>query len=180
MLEIVVPKLELFDNEKQEFIEKEKEFKLQLEHSLVSLSKWESKWKKPFLTKDKKVLEERTKEEFIDYIRCMTITQNVPDSIYDRLTSQNIIDIKNYMEDSMTATWFKNEAKKPSNEVITSEILYYWMIENGMDVAIYQKWHLNRLFTLLRVITEKSNTKPMKKGDILRNYASLNKARRKH
>ena len=92
----------------------------------------------------------------------------------------NIIDIKNYMEDSMTATWFKNEAKKPSNEVITSEILYYWMIENGMDVAIYQKWHLNRLFTLLRVITEKSNTKPMKKGDILRNYAALNKVRRKH
>lgn len=180
MLEIIVPKLELFDNDKQEFIEKEKEFKLQLEHSLVSLSKWEAKWKKPFLTKNKKELEERTKEEFVDYIKCMTITQNVPDSVYNRLTAQNLIDIKNYMEDSMTATWFKDKNQRPSSEVITSEILYYWMIEQGMDVAIFQKWHLNRLFTLLRVITEKENKKPMKKSDILKNYAALNKARRKH
>lgn len=180
MLEILVPKLELFDNDKQEFIEKEKEFKLQLEHSLVSLSKWESKWKKPFLSNNKKGIEDRTKEEFIDYIKCMTITQNVPDSVYSRLTAKNLIDIKNYMEDSMTATWFKDSNKKPSTEIITSEILYYWMIEQGMDVAIYQKWHLNRLFTLLRVVTEKQNNKPMSKSELAKHYSSLKKARRKH
>lgn len=179
MLELIIPKKEVFDNDKQEFIIKEKEQKIQLEHSLVSLAKWESKWKKPFMVKDPKQVEERTKEELLDYIKCMTITQNVNDEVYNRITNQQIIMIQNYMKDKMTATWFKEDPnKRHSNEIITAEIIYYWMIQHNIPMEC-QKWHLNRLLTLIRVCSEKENKKPMKSSEILRNQAALNRARRK-
>ena len=174
MLRITVPAAEYFDESRQMFIQK-KEQTLQLEHSLVSLSKWEAKWKKAFLGKEGKTL-----EETLDYIRCMTITQNVDPEVYTRLTNANIKEINEYIGDPMTATTFrKDNPGHPSRETITSELVYYWMIANNIPPE-YQKWHLNRLLTLIRVCTIK-NTPPKKRGksEIMRQNAALNAARRK-
>lgn len=174
MLRITVPAAEYFDESRQMFIQK-KEQTLQLEHSLVSLSKWEAKWKKAFLGK-----EEKTFEETLDYIRCMTITQNVDPEVYTRLTNENIREINDYIGDPMTATTFrKDNPGHPSRETITSELVYYWMIANNIPPE-YQKWHLNRLLTLIRVCTIKNTpTKKRGKSEIMRQNAALNAARRK-
>lgn len=174
MLQITIPAAELYDETKQEFIYT-KEQTLKLEHSLVSLSKWESKWKKPFISK-----ENRTVEETIDYIKCMTITQNVDPDIYNYVTNKNIQEVNDYIGDSMTATTFsENGVSRPSKEIITSELIYYWMIAFNIPVE-FQKWHLNRLLTLIRVCNIKNQPdKKMSKGDILRRNAELNAARRK-
>lgn len=175
MLIITIPAIEGFDDEKQEFIPLVKEQTLQLEHSLVSLSKWESKWNKAFLSK-----EEKTMEETIDYIKCMTITQNVNPEVYDRLSRSNIEDINDYVAAPMTATTFHNDTQKGrGTETVTSELIYYWMISLNIPMEC-QKWHLNRLLTLIRVCNIK-NTPPKKrsKKDIASQYASLNAARRK-
>lgn len=156
MLDIVVPGIEFWDEKKEEFIAEKTQF-LQLEHSLVSLAKWESKWCKPFLDKD-----DKTTEQVIDYIRCMTITQNVKPEVYDRLTSKIFDTIKAYIDAPMTATWFKKEQSKKNNEVITAEIVYYWMIVQNIPMEC-QKWHLNRLLTLIRVCGIK-NSPPKKRG----------------
>ncbi len=122
MLRITIPSTELWDEGKQEFVYT-KEQTLQLEHSLVSLSKWESRWNKPFLTK-----REKTVEETIDYVRCMTLTQNVNSNVYSYLTNANIARINKYIEASMTATTFsEDKSRKNSREQITSELIYYWM-----------------------------------------------------
>ena len=145
MLQITIPAMEQFDDEKEEFIST-KEQTLLLEHSLVSLSKWESKWCKPFFTK-----EEKSYEETIDYIRCMTITQNVKPEVYYGVTSENIDDVLKYINAPMTATTFTNRKKTSSNrEQITSELIYYWMIAFNIPFEC-QKWHLNRLITLIEV-----------------------------
>ena len=121
MLQLVLPRIEGWDEENEEFVTIAKEQKLTLEHSLVSLSKWESKWHKPFLTKDTKSV-----EETLDYIRCMTLTQNVDPNTYKRITNEHINQVNAYIADTMTATWFRKDAvKKPSNETITSERIYY-------------------------------------------------------
>ena len=174
MLRITVPAAEYFDESRQMFIQK-KEQTLQLEHSLVSLSKWEAKWKKAFLGK-----EEKTLEETLDYIRCMTITQNVDPEVYTRLTNANIKEINEYIGDPMTATTYRKENPgHPSRETITSELVYYWMIANNIPPE-YQKWHLNRLLTLIRVCTIKNTpTKKRGKSEIMRQNAALNAARRK-
>ena len=123
MLRITIPAKELWDEEKEEFIST-KEHTLDLEHSLVSLSKWESKWKKPFLT-DKPL----NSEELIDYVRCMTITQNVSDDVYERITPQILKQVMDYTQDPMTATWIREEKTgKRGSEQITSELIYYWMV----------------------------------------------------
>ena len=122
MLEIKIPESESFDNEKQEFI-KEKEITLQLEHSLISISKWESKWNKPFL--DNKI--EKTYEETFDYVKCMTINK-VDNSVYFKLTQEDMNKISRYITASMTATTFLKTQKSGNREVITNEIIYYWMI----------------------------------------------------
>jgi len=173
MLQIIVPELEKYDEIKNEFI-KSKEQVLQLEHSLVSLSKWESKWCKPFLNKDIK-----TNEETIDYIRCMTMTQNVPKQTYDNLTNGNMKDVTRYIDASMTATTFGNDTKDTSREIITSEIIYFWMISYNIPFDC-QKWHLNKLLTLIRVC-DKKNTKekPMSKSEIMSKNTRLNNERRK-
>lgn len=172
MLKIVIPGIELYDEEKEEFITTKPQT-LHLEHSLVSLAKWESKWNKPFLTKDNK-----TYEETIDYIRCMTITQNVSEDTYRLLTSENIQQINEYINLPMTATTFSNQKKTPSKEVVTAEIIYYWMISLNIPFEC-QKWHLNRLLTLINVCNIKNQPKKkMSKRDILNRNKALNKARR--
>lgn len=173
MLKITIPKQELFDESKMEFITT-RETTLQLEHSLVSLSKWESKWCKPFLSK-----EEKTFEETLDYIRCMTITQNVQPTTYTLLTSQHLIDINKYIESPMTATVFADEKNKTTNrEVITAEIIYYWMISLNIPFEC-QKWHLNRLLTLINVCSIKNQPqKKMSRKEILERNRALNLARR--
>lgn len=172
MLQITIPKTDLFNEETQEFIEI-KEQTLSLEHSLVSVSKWEAKWKKPFLGNDTK-----TQLEMMDYIRCMTITQNVDPKIYYGLSNENMLAVKAYIEDSMTATTFKNRNGPKSREIITAEIIYYWMIELGIPFEC-QKWHLNRLLTLINVCSIKNTpAKKMSRKDALAQQSQLNAARR--
>ena len=177
MLRIDIPLTdEIWDEEKQEFVEPKVQT-LQLEHSLVSLSKWESKWHKPFLTQDKKTL-----EETIDYIRCMTITQNVPPSVYDKVTDDVINKVNEYIENPMTATWFNNpkgSKGKKNNEQITNELIYYWMTTCHIPFEC-QKWHLNRLLTLIQIcdIKNRPNDK-MTKKEIRESNRALNEARRK-
>lgn len=175
MLTITVPAAEFWDEIHEEFIYK-KEQTLQLEHSLVSLSKWESKWNKAFLGKEPK-----TDEEILDYIRCMTITQNVNPEIYTRLSDENYSAINAYIEAPMTATVFRedNKTNKNSGKVITSERIYYWMISYNIPVE-FQKWHLNRLLALIRVCNDE-NTPPKKMGERERAelWAKVNAERKK-
>ena len=174
MLQITIPAVELWDERKQEFVTT-KEQTLQLEHSLVSLSKWESKWCKPFLTK-----QEKTFEETLDYIKCMTITQNVDPEVYNYLTNENIEEIKKYIETPMTATYFSDDKTvKSSREQITAELIYYWMIALNIPFEC-QKWHLNRLLTLIKVCNIKNQPpKKLSKKEIMSRNAALNAARRK-
>lgn len=174
MLKIIVPATEYFDEINEEFINK-KEQTLQLEHSLVSLSKWESKWNKAFLGK-----QEKTDEEILDYVRCMTLTQNVDPEVYSRLSAENYAAINAYIEAPMTATCFFDEKKgQRSKETVTSELIYYWMISYNIPVE-FQKWHLNRLLTLIRVCNVK-NTPPKKRSqrEIMKRQAAINAANRK-
>ena len=175
MLQITIPAVDqCWDEQKQEFISM-KEQKLQLEHSLVSLSKWESKWHKAFLTK-----QDKTYAETLDYIRCMTITPNVDPQVYNFLTVDNINQINDYIAAPMTATVFSEDNSGRNNrEVVTSELIYYWMIALNIPFEC-QKWHLNRLLTLIRVCNIK-NTPPKKrsKNEIMSRNAALNAARRK-
>jgi len=174
MLQITIPAVELWDERKQEFVIT-KEQTLQLEHSLVSISKWESKWCKPFLSK-----QEKTSEETLDYIKCMTITQNVDPEVYNYLTIGNINEINEYIETPMTATYFSDEkTNKTSREQVTAELIYYWMIALNIPFEC-QNWHLNRLLTLIKVCSIK-NQPPKKRSrkEIMSRNAALNAARRK-
>lgn len=175
MLQIKVPlNPEGWDEEKQEFIPPKEQI-LQLEHSLVSLSKWESKWCKPFLTK-----QEKTYEETIDYIKCMTLTQNVKPEVYACLTRENIKQINEYIDAPMTATYISEDKNgKGSREQVTAELIYYWMIALNIPFEC-QKWHLNRLITLIRVCNVKNQPpKKMSKRELMNRNAALNAARRK-
>ena len=176
MLQITVPSVEQWDEKKQEFVSS-KEQKLQLEHSLVSLSKWESKWCKPFLSKDKK-----TDEETIDYIRCMTLTQNVNPDIYKFITDDNIKQVNNYIGAPMTATTFTTFSLRKNSinrEIVTAELIYCWMITLSIPMEC-QKWHLNRLLTLIQVCNIKNQpAKKMSRREIMSRNSALNAARRK-
>ena len=180
MLTITIPaadSIELWDEKNNQFVytKATKEQTLQLEHSLVSLSKWESKWCKAFFSKRKK-----TAEETLDYIKCMTITQNVKPEVYNNLSKDNIKQINEYIEAPMTATYFSDgKTGRSSSETMTSELIYYWMISNNIPFEC-QKWHINRLLTLIRVCSIKSNpSKKMGRNQILSQNAALNAARRK-
>lgn len=172
MLQITIAAIELYDETNNEFVSS-KEQGFQIEHSLVSLSKWESKWCKPFISKA-----EKTHAEFIDYVRCMTITQNVNNDVYNLLTSQHIKEINQYIELPMTATIFASEEKSTNREIITAEIIYYWMVAMNIPFEC-QKWHLNRLLTLINVCNLK-NKKPtkMSKRELIARNRSLNESRR--
>ena len=174
MLIIVVPESESYDEITNTFYYS-KDTTLRLEHSLVSISKWEAKWKKPFLAK-----EQKSRIEIIDYVKCMTTTQNVPEDVYSCLTKDNLDAIGAYIEDSMSATWFSDENNKPNREIITSELIYYWMVAFNIPFEC-QKWHLNRLLTLIKICSIKNDPKGvrnMSKASIMKQNAALNKARR--
>lgn len=166
--------MEFYDEDNNEFIMFNEQV-LQLEHSLVSISKWESKWHIPFLDgKDK------TLEQIIDYVRCMTITQNVKPEVYNRLTEDNLKAINDYIENPMTATTFSDINQRPSREIITSEIIYYWMVSFNIPFEC-QKWHLNKLLTLIKVCNIKNSPpKKMSRQEILSRNRALNEARKKN
>lgn len=176
MLKIIIPAFEQYDERNEEFINV-KEQSLQLEHSLVSLSKWESKWCKSFLSKK----DEKTTEEVIDYIRCMTITQHVNPITYMRLTEEHITKIQEYIEAPMTATTIATNERTINREIITAEIIYYWMVTLNIPFEC-QKWHLNKLLTFINVCMIK-NQDPKKnklnRKDLLARNAALNAQRKK-
>lgn len=173
MYKLTIPKGEWFDEKTQEFITIDHPVTLALEHSLVSLSKWESKWKKPYLSFD-----EKTKEEQIDYIRCMTLTQNVDPQIYYCIPPIEYAKINAYINDPMTATTFGDQGKKGGREIITSEIIYYWMTCYNIPFEC-QKWHLGRLIALVRVCAAKNAPqKQMSAKEIMNRNRALNQARR--
>ena len=176
MLELYAGEQRLFNEETGKIITVKGE-KLQLEHSLVSISKWEAKWHKPFLTDEKK-----TDEETLFYIKCMTLN-DVNENVYKKLTSKNIKTIMEYINDSMTATWFSDSKNGKSNhstskETITSELIYYWMIALQIPFEC-QYWHIRRLLTLIHICSIKNSPdKKMTKKELYSHHAALNKARR--
>lgn len=177
MLEIIVPKQELFDDSKQEFVELPT-VTIQLEHSLVSLSKWESKWEKPFLDDRKK-----TDAESVDYVRCMVTTKNYDPAVLSRLDSDQVEQISEYIDAKMTATWFNEPKSKPTGkkEVVTAELIYYWMISLTIPFEC-QHWHLNRLLTLVKVCNEKNkpekDRRKMSRSELASRNRELNAQRR--
>lgn len=181
MLKIVVPKVTTsrYDPELEMFIDADdpnnKDTVLWLEHSLFSLSKWESKWHKPFLRKDG-----MDNEGFLDYVRTMTVwPKQVPDEVYTRLTDENRKAIMAYIEDPMTATTFSKarNGKTSNRQQITAELLYYAMIMYNIPFEC-EKWHLNRLMTLIHVCDVKQDTQKMTKKDQASQYRALNAARK--
>lgn len=172
-LTIDVPKVELFNEATGEFYYS-RDYRLVLEHSLVSLSKWESRWHKPFLTSKNK-----TRAEILDYIRCMTITQNIPDEAYSLIGTDLLDKIGDYISDSMTATTFSDKEKgRISREIITSEIIYYSMITYNIPMEC-QKWHLNRLLTLIKVCDLKNRpAKKMSRQELAARNRALNEQRK--
>lgn len=176
MLEILIKEKELYDEVKQEFVTVP-EKKIRLEHSLVSISKWESKWKKPFL-KPNYVFAE---EEFLDYIRCMTITQNVPVDVYKWMDRSEMKAVKDYINEERTATKFNdlNKQNKRTRQIVTSELIYYWMTAYNIPIEC-QCWHLSRLLTLIRICSIKNSPgKKMSKNDIINQNRHLNEERKK-
>lgn len=174
MLKIKIDDTEFFDERTQTF-EKIKGQILSLEHSLVSVYKWESKWHIPFLEKN-----EKNTEMLIDYVRCMTLTQNVNPIIYKALTNEHIKQINDYIEEPMTATWFSdNQNKRVNREIITAERIYYWMIALNIPFEC-QKWHLNKLLTLIKVCNAENQPKQkIPKQEWARKQRALNAARNK-
>ena len=175
MLTIVVPAVEAWDERIEEFVFLGQEQRLELEHSLVSLSRWESKWLKSFISNKHK-----SDEETMDYIRCMTLTPNVDPEVYKRLTRENIQQINDYIAAPMTATQFSSEGSGSRNrETVTAELIYYWM--NALNIPLeWENRHLNQLITYIRVCNIK-NQPPKKRSQtaLLNEYAALNAARQK-
>ncbi len=188
-LEITIQPKELWDEQKQEFIQTTKKATtLCLEHSLVSLSKWEAKYNKPFIGKTNVKTEGKTKEELLYYIKCMTITQNVDSGIYYCFTEDQLKQINDYINAEMTATKFYengvagNSQQRTKSQIITSELIYAWMISLQIPFEC-QRWHLNRLLTLIRVCNNMQAAQSGKKGmmnkrDIVAQNRALNAARR--
>lgn len=172
MLTIEVPMTEMFNEATNEF-EIGEYFTLTLEHSLSSLSKWESFYERPFLIDTPK-----TVEEVIFYIKAMTITPNVPSEVYDRLSQENSDDINKHLSAKMTATWFNDGAEEKSREIITAELIYYWMVAMQIPFEC-QYWHLNKLLTLIRVVNMKNAPKKkMSSGEIASRNRELNAKRK--
>ena len=172
MLKIDIQGYEFYDEVNNEFITTDPQT-ITLVHSLISISKWEMKWNKPFLSSEK------SNEEILDYIKCMNINSNVSDDVYTRLTNANLQEINDYINAPMTATTFNEKNKGNNREVVTSELIYYWMISLNIPMEC-QKWHINRLLTLVRVCSIKNNPpEKMSKQELARRNKQLNAERRK-
>lgn len=173
MLEITIPAYELFNDVTQEF-ESEESRTICLEHSLISVSKWESRWNKPFLSNSYK-----SNEEIKDYIRCMTINKGVPETAYLYITNKQLQEINDYISAPMTATTITDTEQHPSREVMTSELIYYYMLTANIPFEC-EKWHLNRLLTLIKVCGVKNgDQKKRPPAEVMRSNAALNAARKK-
>jgi hypothetical protein len=175
MLTLTLPAVESFDEVKNEFVYSEETI-IELEHSLFSLSKWEQKFEKPFLGKGGN--EEKTLEETIGYIQAMTVTPNVPPEVYQRITNAHFQEINQYIEAKMSATWFNEQpSKKPSREIVTAEIIYYWMSELKIPLE-WEHRHLNQLFTYIKVANQKNSPeKKMNKRDMIAERNRINAER---
>jgi hypothetical protein len=172
VLRIEVPMSEGFDEERDEFVTVEKSV-LELEHSLVSLSKWESFYEKPFLS-----TMEKTQEQLFNYVVMMTLTPDVPLEVYKHISEENVAQIDEYINSKQTATWFNDAAEERSREIITAEIIYYWMVAMQIPFEC-QHWHLNRLLALVRVINLKNSPpKPMSSSEIAQRNRALNAQRK--
>lgn len=177
MLKLVIDGDERWDSVIEKFVYPDR-ITVELEHSLVSLSKWESKFEKPFLTEESK-----TTEELLTYVECMILNVENTEDIVPLLRQNHVNDITKYIDSKQTATWFSDTKSGTSSQVITSELIYYWMFAAGLDISC-QDWHLNRLFTLLRVHSahnEKANNGGKKRftSQDAKNRAAENERRRK-
>jgi hypothetical protein len=172
MLKILVPMSdEYFDENTNEYFTET--FELELEHSLASLSKWESFFCKPFLnSKDK------SGEELLHYVRDMVLTLEVPEEVFSRLSDENIKQINEYLNAPMTATWFNDKAAPPNREIITAEVIYYWMVASNIPFEC-EYWHLNRLFALIKTVNAKNAPKKkMSRNELAARNAALNAQRK--
>lgn len=176
MFELSIPPKELYDENANEFIYLPEQ-RLILEHSLVSLSKWESKWNIPFLNKDSKTL-----EQSLDYIKCMTLNhEEISPFAYSFISNDQFVQINKYIETPMTATSFNDALLKGSinRDVITAEIIYYWMTALNIPLEC-EKWHLNRLLTFIKVCNIKNQpAKKMNKAQVSSMYKKLNEERKR-
>lgn len=172
MLTIVIEEQDGFDESLNKFV-KQPRVKLSLEHSLVSLAKWESRYHKAFLSRDDKSI-----EETLYYIKCMTITQNVDDKVYGRIDQSIINKVTTYIENPMTAMKFPKKEGPGSREIVTADIIYYWMVSFNIPLEC-QKWHLNRLLALIKVCSIRNQPpKKMSRSELLRRQKELNAQRR--
>lgn len=172
-LTITVPEREFYDEKSGRFIVIHKTT-LQFEHSLLSISKWEAKWHKPYLSKT-----EKKDYEALDYLRCMCLTKNVDPNVYLAISSKQMQQINEYINNPMTATTIKRRDQKPSREIITNELVYYWMTSLQIPFDPCEKWHFNRLMTLIEVASIKNQpSKKMPKNQAMRERAALNAQRR--
>jgi len=173
MLKFTVPLEEGYDENTREFTVV-RGFELELEHSLVSLSKWESEWEKPFLSKDAK-----TPEETLSYVKHMILTPNIPDEVWQKFPDRLFLMINSYMNSKQTATWFNDSPNiKASREVVTAELIYYWMVALGIPFEC-QYWHINKLLTLVKVCNVKNAPeKKMSKREQAEMQRTLNAQRK--
>ena len=180
MIEITIPKNEVIDSETGIIYRAEKDWHLKMEHSLISIQKWEAKWHVAFLNQNHK----RSFEETIDYLRCMTLTPNVPDEVFYCIPPEELKRVAAYIEDPMTATRISDAPGKPTGvrarkDVMTAEVIYYMMIALNIP-SEYRKWHFNQLMTLIRVIEAKQGPKKKRRmKDVLTDYKAINEANKK-
>lgn len=173
MLTVIVPGDEFYNEEKNEFFTIN-DTVLHLEHSLVSLSKWEEIFDKPLLN-----TEIKTTEETLTYIRCMNVGEDFPPEVFSRITKENLEQIQNYLGAKMSATWFPKDNTPASREIITAELIYHWMIEFGIPFSPCAEWHLNKLFTLIKVRNAKlSPPKKMSQAEAMARQREINRQRR--
>lgn len=173
MLTITVGATDFFNEETGSF-EIHGGTELQLEHSLVSLSKWEAIHETPFLGESKK-----TPEQLLSYIECMLLTENPPGNLLEKLSKDNVDTVQTYIDRKMTATWFSEVRPQARNqEVITAELIYYWLTVFHIPFEC-ETWHLNRLFTLVRICSLKQDKpKKMSRAEVARRNRELNAQRK--